>query len=227
MARVQFEDWRAKRFENVDMTGAVFKETMLVNVRMSGLIHGLVINDIEVAPLISAEMDRRYPERTKLRPTDADGCREAWRVVSQLWAATMDRAASLDDPLLRERVDDEWSFLETVRHLIFVIDAWISGTVLGQKGQFHPFGVAPSFITDVEPFGIDTTADPSLADVRAARNERQAIVDELVADLTDDDLRRQCGDHTLHHCLLTLFEEEWAHHWYATRDLDALLAESG
>lgn len=219
------EDRRGARFENVDFTGAVFKEVMLVNVRMSGLIHGLVVNDIEVAPLIRAEMDRRYPERAMLRPADANGCRDAWRVVSDLWAATIARAATLDESLLHQRVDGEWSFLETVRHLIFVIDAWISGTALGDTGHFHPFGMPPSFITDASSFGIDVAADPSLHEVTEARAERQAVVADLVRDLADNDLQRQCGDHTLHHCLLTLFEEEWAHHWYATRDLDTLTEE--
>ena len=82
---------RGARFENVDLTGAVFREAMLVNARISGLIHGLVINDVEVAPLIRAEMDRRYPERTKLTPTSAEGAREAWSVVEALWATTLER----------------------------------------------------------------------------------------------------------------------------------------
>jgi hypothetical protein len=41
-------------------------------------------------------------------------------------------------------VDGEWSFLETVRHLVFVIDGWISGRVLGHTQPFHRLGVAPS-----------------------------------------------------------------------------------
>ena len=62
------DELRGAEFLNVDLTGARFKEAQLVNVRMSGLITGLIVNDIEVAPLIRAEMDRRYPERTKLVP---------------------------------------------------------------------------------------------------------------------------------------------------------------
>jgi len=121
---------RGARFENVDLTGAVFREAMLVNARISGLIHGLVINDVEVAPLIRAEMDRRYPERTKLTPTSAEGAREAWSVVEALWATTLERVRALPEQMLHERVDGEWSFLETVRHLVMVIDEWISGRVL-------------------------------------------------------------------------------------------------
>jgi len=70
--------------------------------------------------------------------------------------------------------------------------------------------------------GIDVDADPSLDEVLAAREGRNEIVRGLLATLTDADLQRQCGEHTLQRCLWTLFDEEWAHHWFATRDLDAL-----
>jgi uncharacterized protein YjbI with pentapeptide repeats len=215
-------DLAGARFQNVNLTGARLKEAMLVNARMSGLIHGLVINDIEVAPLITAEMERRYPERKKLVPSDADGVREAWSIVESIWTPTMQRARELPEALLHERVDGEWSFLETVRHLVMVIDAWISGNVLGQTDQFHPLGVAPSFIVDPAAMGIDIDADPSLEEVVRVREERMDVVRGLVADVTDADLERQCGEHTVLRCLLTLFDEEWAHHWYATRDLDTL-----
>jgi hypothetical protein len=71
---MRFENTEALRnpeFVNVDLTGARFREALLVDVRVSGLIKGLIVNDIEVAPRISAEMDRRYPERTKLAPSDS------------------------------------------------------------------------------------------------------------------------------------------------------------
>ncbi len=212
------------RFQNVNLSGVKAMEAMLVGARFSGLITGLVINDIEVAPLIRAEMDRRYPERTKLIPGDAAGVRDAWSVVEGLWATTKKRAGGLPEQLLHERVDGEWSFLETVRHLIMVTDGWISGTVLGRTGHFHPFGVLPSFITDPESFGIDVTADPSFDEVVAAREERMAVVRELVGDLTDEGLGRQCGEHTVLRCLWTLFDEEWHHNWFANRDLDVLVA---
>jgi hypothetical protein len=215
-------DLSGARFSNVDLTGATFKEANLVNVRMSGLIIGLVVNDIEVAPLIAAEMVRRYPERAKLTPRDADGVREAWSVIEELWAATRQRVEGLAEPTLHERVGGEWSLLESLRHLVFVTDGWISGTVLGRKDHFHPFGMPPSFLTDVSPFGIDVDADPPSTEVIAAREERMDVVRTLVADLRDDDLSRPCGDQTLLACLWTLFDEEWAHNWYANRDLDVL-----
>jgi hypothetical protein len=209
---------------NVNLSGVRMMEATLVDARFSGLIHGLVINDIEVAPLIRAEMDRRYPERTKLRPSDAGGVREAWSVIEDLWAATRERASALPEPLLHERVEDEWSFLETLRHLIMVTDGWISGTVLDRTGHFHPFGVLPSFITDPTPFGIDPTADPSFGEVVSVREDRMAIVRTLVTEMTDEGLRKRCGEHTVLSALSTVFDEEWHHNWFANRDLDSLTA---
>ena len=220
-------DLSAARFQNVNLTGAQFREAMLVNARLSGLIDGLRVNDVEVAPLIHAELNRRYPEREKLRPRDAAGVREAWIVIEDMWAPTMARAASLPEPVLHERVGGEWSFLETLRHLVFVVDVWISGNGLGQTGQFHRLGVAPTFVPDPAAMGIDIDSDPSLDEVVAVRSERMDVVRQLVAGVTDDDLDRQRGDHTLLRCLLTLFDEEWHHHWYATRDLDALVGQAG
>jgi len=204
------------------MTGAVFKEVVLVNARISGLIDGLTVNDVEVWPLIRAELDRRHPERTKLRPTTADGARDAWGIVEQLWADTIARVGSLHEPVLHERVDGEWSFLETLRHLVFVIDAWISGKVLGTPEPFHPLGVAPSFIADPSAMGIDVEADPPLDEVLALVESRNDIVRGVVEQLTDGELERPCGEHTLQRCLWTLFDEEWHHHWFATRDLEVL-----
>jgi DinB superfamily/Pentapeptide repeats (8 copies) len=217
-------DLSGAHFHNVDLSGATVKEALLVNARLSGLINGLVVNDVEVAPLISAEMDRRYPERTALRPRDADGVRAAWSVIEDLWAATRARAAALPEATLHERVEDEWSFLETVRHLVFVTDVWVSGNILGRTAQFHPLGVAPSFIADPARMGIDVGADPSFDEVVLVREERMDIVRELVAGVTDEDLARTRGEHTMLRCLCTLFDEEWHHNWFANRDLDVLTA---
>lgn len=56
---------------------------MLVDVDISGEVDNVRINDVDVGPLIEAELDRRHPERVKLCPSDADGFREAWAVVER------------------------------------------------------------------------------------------------------------------------------------------------
>ena len=72
--------------------------------------------------------------------------------------------------------------------------------------------------------GIDVAADPPFAEVVPVREERMAIVRELVDGLSDAGLQRQCGDHSVRSCLLTVFDEEWHHNWFANRDLDVLTA---
>jgi uncharacterized protein YjbI with pentapeptide repeats len=105
-------DLRGSRFENVELNGADFhavhlddarfrsvdfnRVTMrgvdLIDVDISGEVENLVINGVDVAPLIEAELDRRHPERVKMRPTDPDGFREAWHILERLWSGTIDRA---------------------------------------------------------------------------------------------------------------------------------------
>ena len=215
-------DLSGASFHNVNLSGATVKEALLVNARLSGLIDGLLVNDVEVLPLIIAELDRRYPERTALRPRDADGARAAWSVIEELWARTRSRADVLPERTLHERVDDEWSFLETYRHLVFATDLWVTRNIFG-RNDFHAWGVAPSFVADpAAMFGLDVTADPSFDEVVAVREDRMAIVRELVADVTDTDLAQQRGEHTMLRCLCTVFDEEWHHNWFANRDLDVL-----
>jgi len=38
---------------------------------------------------------------------------------------TVERARLLPPDLLHESVDGEWSFIETLRHLVFATDSWI------------------------------------------------------------------------------------------------------
>ena len=213
-----FEDWSGRTFSNMNLSNTRWRETMLVNARFSGLITGLVINDVEVAPLIAAEMLRRHPERAKLLPRTADEAREAWSVIEELWAATKERAATLDEETLQQRLDDEWSCAETFRHLVFVTDGWITRTVRGSDQLHHPWGVPPSFLSDLE--WIDASAQPSWDEIVPLREERMATVRALVDGLIDADLDRVCGEHILRNCIWTVLDEEWFHNHFANRDLD-------
>src|SRR5215472_19152509 len=101
------------------MTGVVIRGAALKDMRISGWIDNLLVNGVNVVPLVQAELDRRYPDRAKMRPADAAGFRDAWAILERLWRQTVDRARGLAPELLHERVDDEWSFIETLRHLVF------------------------------------------------------------------------------------------------------------
>ena len=72
----------------------------LVDVDIPGDIRNLMINGVDVAPLVEAELDRRYPDRPRMRPADPAGFREGWDVVDRLWRGTVERAGR---PIVRAR----------------------------------------------------------------------------------------------------------------------------
>ena len=63
-------DLTGARFRLVDMTGVTIRGADLVDMDISGQIENLRINGIDVAPLVEAELDRRYPGRAKMRPSE-------------------------------------------------------------------------------------------------------------------------------------------------------------
>jgi hypothetical protein len=73
-----------------------------------------------------------------MRSTDPAGFREAWDIVERLWDGTVERARRLDAALLHESVDGEWSFIETLRHLVYASDAWVRRAILGDPAPWDP-----------------------------------------------------------------------------------------
>src|SRR5688500_1968153 len=98
-------DLSRAQFRGVAFHGVVMRGVELGDVRIDGEIKNLVINGVDVAPLVDAELDRRDPDRVKMRPTDPAGFRDAWDLVARLWDGTVQRARGLDPQLLHETVD--------------------------------------------------------------------------------------------------------------------------
>jgi DinB family protein/pentapeptide repeat protein len=223
------------RFHNVDLTGAMVRGALLVDVDMSGLVENLRINDVDVGPLIEAELNRRYPERAKLHPSDAAGFREAWAVIERSWPPTVERARRMAPDLLHERVDDEWSFIETLRHLIFATDAWVKRAMLGDPAPYDALDLPHDEMEDEPGVPHDRAARPSLDEVLALRADRMAVVRDVIAGLTDEVLAGStdpvpapgyppAGAYPVRRCLQAVLIEEWEHRVYAERDL-AILAD--
>ncbi len=252
MADSTRDDLSGSRFERVDLSGAEFRTVDLANARFRGVdlrgvelvdtdiygeIENLTINGVDVVPLVNAELDRRYPDRVKIRPTDPAGFREAWEVVERLWGETVERARRLDPDLLHEPVGGEWSFIETLRHLVFATDSWIRRAILGDPPPWDPLDLPWDEMSDTPGVPRDRDARPSLHTVLELRRDRMATVREVVEGLTDESLR---GDtepvegpgwpeprsYPVRECLLIILNEEWEHRLYAERDLDALEARS-
>jgi hypothetical protein len=162
--------------------GAHGSRTSTSTARSATLPH---INGVDVGALIEAELDHRHPERTKLPPTGADGFREAWTIIERAWSSTVNRARALPPALLHERVDDEWSFIETLRHLLFATDAWLLRAFLGRSDPYTPLDLPHTEMEADPSVPNDPDARPSLDDVLALRAERMAIVGSTLAGLTD------------------------------------------
>ena len=232
-ARFEEVDLTGARFRNVDLTGATIRGALLVNMDISGDIEDVRINGVDVAPLVEAELNRRYPDRAKMRPADADGFREAWDILERLWPQTVERARRLDPGLLHERVDGEWSFIETLRHLVFATDAWVRRAVLGEPSPWDPLDLPHDDMPDEPSVPRDLAARPSLDQVLALRADRMATVREVLAGLTDAALAGRTAPVTepgypepesfpVRRCLGAILNEEWEHRLYAERDLATL-----
>ncbi|MEV0157233.1 DinB family protein [Micromonospora sp. NPDC050686] len=151
------------------MSGLVMRGVELVDVRIDGEIQNLVVNGVDVAPLVNAELDRRDPVRARMRPTDPDGFREAWGIVERLSTGTVERARGLDPGLLHDSVDGEWSFIETLRHLVFATDAWVRRAILGDPSPWDPLDLPWDEMPDTPGIPRDREARPSLEEVLALR----------------------------------------------------------
>jgi hypothetical protein len=236
-AELRSVDLSRARFRGVDLSGVVMRGVEMVAVRIDGEIQDLVVNGVDVAPLVEAELDRRDPDRARMRPTDPAGFREAWGIVERLWDGTVERARGLDPKLLHESVDEEWSFIETLRHLVFATDAWVRRAVLGDPSPWDPLDLPWDEMPDIPGIPRDRQVRPSLDEVLALRRDRMATVRRVVEALTEDSLAAHTEpvegagwpppeSFPVRKCLLIVLNEEWQHRLFAERDLDALEAET-
>jgi hypothetical protein len=234
-ARFTVADLTGARLVDCDLSDVKIVDSWLVNVDISGFLHNVVINGVDVTGYVSAELDRMHPERVQLREMrTADDFRAMWRTIGQLWASTVQRAQRLPEAALDERVDEEWSFVETLRHLVYITDSWASRTILDEPMPFHPWGIPQTAYApaDAAALGMDLDARPRMAQVLPVRADRMAVVSRIVEDLSDSDLGRLCSRspapgypeeaRPVAECLAVVMEEECEHYRFAVRDLGRL-----
>lgn len=237
----EIRDVSGTRFEHLNLSGTRVHGAFLVDTKvtgawvhsldLSGEIQSLVVNGVEVAGYVQAELERRHPELRYLDAQDVPDLRRAWGKVQEIAAATLDTARRLPPAMLDESVDDEYSYLQTLRHLVFAADRWVTGPVLGQEDPFHPLGYPYDSAPPAELAPLDLDATPTLDDVLEVRAERRSFVDTLVRDATDESLARVVdspngGTTTVGDCIRVVLFEEWWHHRYADRDLAVLASRT-
>ncbi len=243
------DDLRGAELVGVDLRGARFRGADLSDVVMRGvdiagaeiespwLLEGgaLLVNGVDVAPLVDAELDRRFPGRAERRAQDPEGLRSAWAALQRAWHAAVARAAAMPPGTVDVSVAGEWSFAQTLRHLVMATDTWLRGAVLEVAAPYHPIGQPnDEYALDGYDTSVFAPGTPAYADVLEVRAERVAMVGDFLATVTAEELatpRRnpwapQVPETTLS-CLRTILEEEWEHLRYALRDLDAVEAASG
>ena len=240
------DELHGAEFVGADLSGARFVEADLSRVVMRGvevtgmdidapwLVHGdgLHVNGVDVTSFVEEELDRRFPGRAERRAADPDGMRAAWAALERTWAVTLERVEAMPAGTVDVSVGGEWSFAQTLRHLVLATDIWLRRAILEVEQPFHPLGLAgPGAEDDGLDRSVFATEIPTWAEVLEVRAGRAAMVCEFLATVTAEELdvvRKNpwapAHPETTRSCLHVILEEEWEHHRFAVRDLDAVEA---
>src|SRR5688500_3429473 len=118
-ARLRFSDVRGVTMRSVDVDG--------LDIDSHDLFFGsLVVNGVDVVPLVEAELNRRFPGRELQKAQTPEGLREGWVAVQAAWETTV---TNTPPDLVDAHVEDEWSLAQTLRHLVLATDAWLGGGI--------------------------------------------------------------------------------------------------
>ena len=210
-------DLRGARFRDVDLTDATISHAWLVNVDIDALVDSVVINGVDVTAYVN-ERDPWYPLRAMLRPPDPEGMRVTWAALEDEWAKTIALASTLPESARHESVAGEWSFVQTLRHLVFAIDKWFTAPILGEA--FDPMGLPNSGSVDFPWPGLDDDLSPTYSEALAGYEDRVRRFRDHLASVAPTDLTRQVdvlenGTNPVQECIYTVLEEAFWHNRYA------------
>ncbi|MFD2467528.1 DinB family protein [Amycolatopsis silviterrae] len=238
MTRYVDEDLRGAEFRECDLTGARLIGVVMQDAVIDGLVTNLVVNGVEVAGYVEAELDRRHPVRALIRSEDVADLREASRRLNADWAATIERIRRTPG-IERRSVNDEWSAVQTLRHLVFVHDSWFRRCCLGSTELFTPMGIGPNVGPYREAHGLDLSLDPALDEIVRVRENQAADLEDWFAEVTaeqfaapapvpeDDAWPPYARGRLVRQCVRTVLSETFEHHGFCVRDLDLIEARDG
>lgn len=239
------DDLRGSTFTDVSLEGSRFVRSGLVDVVMRGVDVGgadidspwllepggaLIVNGVDVVPFVDAELNHRFPGRELRRADTPATLRDAWAALEPAWEAATLRVAAMPPGTMDVSVGGEWSYAQTLRHLVMATDVWLRRAIQLVDAPYSPIGLPHSeYETDGNDMSVFSTTHPEWAEVLDVRAGRVAMVRDFLANVTADDLAAECRNpwapdrtKTVLSCLQTILEEEWEHLRYATRDLDAI-----
>jgi uncharacterized protein YjbI with pentapeptide repeats len=182
-------------FENVNLVGATICNANLEGMRIEDAnIDGLTVFGFRVDELLHAELDRRDPERARLRMRDLydpEAVREVMARLEEIRAAFRQRLRATDAGLLATRPSaDEWSALENVRHMLFAEDIYLNRFILQNDKPLNRLGLLPEFLQSRAGYE-DVGREPSddLETVLAAWDAVHAGMRAFLGDLTPERLQ--------------------------------------
>ena len=230
-------DLKGARFVGADLSGVVMRGVDLLgaDIESPWLFDddgSLLVNGVDVVPLIDAELDRRFPGRAERRAVDPDGLRPR----GPRWSGPGRPPSSGSPRCRRAPSTTRWPASGPSRRRS---GTWCWPRTCGWAGpsSSSTSPSTPSAWPDAgaEEDGLDmsvfATGTPSYAEVLEARADRVAMVRDFLAAVTPEELdtARQnpwapAYGETTRSCLHVILDEEWEHHRYAVRDLDAIEA---
>ncbi|WP_040492674.1 DinB family protein [Ilumatobacter nonamiensis] len=224
-------NFRGATLRSCDVSGVTMRSVDVggLDIDSHDLFFGtLVVNGVDVVPLVNAELDRQFPGRELQSSQTPAGLRDGWVAAQAAWDTTV---TNTPPELVDAHVEHEWSLAETLRHLVLATDAWLNGAIKGVEQPFHEIG---QIFTGAAEMGFDMSifrADaPEFEEILAVRAERQQQVTEFLATVTPEQLAEKrdnpWGEDDWHptvgDCVRVILEEEWAHLRYVRRDLALL-----
>lgn len=223
--------FRGATLRSCDVSGVTMRSVDVDGLDIDGhdlLFGSLIVNGVDVVPLVDAELNRLFPGRELQNATTPEGLRDGWVAVQDAWETTV---ANTPRDLVDAHVDDEWSLAQTLRHLVLATDAWLRGGILRIEQPFHEIG---QIFDGAAEMGFDTTIfridAPTFEEILVVRAERQQLVTDFLAGVTPELLAEERDDPwgggdwhpTVGDCVRVILEEEWAHLRYVRRDLELL-----
>ncbi len=116
------QDFEGATFVRTSFTGATFRSCDLSGVTMRSvdtngleiddhdlLFGSVIVNGVDVVPLVEAELNRQFPGRELQQAQTPEGLRNGWVAVQNAWATTV---ANTPPGLVAAHVDDEWSLAQ-------------------------------------------------------------------------------------------------------------------
>ena len=216
-------DLRRSMFRDTDLNGSRFFHVSMSEVSVDGVIEGLVINGVDVTNFVNTN-DRWFPLRTQLSPPDDEGIRTAWSSIASEWEKLYAHAAALPAEVQLLSVNGEWSFRDTLRHMVFVHDKWFNWPFLGKR-TFDAIGLPNTGSQGREWPGLDLASEPSFDNVLAWRRMQVesfgCYLDGLaLKQLPNESDIAENGVVPTVMCFHAILEEEFEHLRYAWRDIE-------